>query len=420
MASKPPKLSRNHHFVPRSVLRRFSIRDERQQVCVFDKRTRRHFSAGLSGAGSENDYNTLLTPAGEVLNFEDAFDDIDSMFAEVGDSLHQGRSLAGIAPAAKATLADSVVVQLLRTPIVRSTFQSIPRQLADTLVALGSEPPVEEELPTENDARLQSLKTLANRDDLCAALVDKDLILLEPAGKARFWTSDNPVACRNDAPNGNVGVRARGVQIYMPIASDLLLGFLCPSILKHLTHIPLEAMRVEPRLIAWRDGILLGTPVKIEDALIEAFNIDQAHNCQRFIYSARDDFARVDCLKTTRERDSVVTMSSMGNGLGPSHTVPEGQWLALYGRERTHIIPMIGSSSGSHGTDVVTDLPTLLDDILLDRPFKSAEFYVDRHLVRMIGGGVEVVVLERVKSVRFQVVHSDPSLQALDELLGRP
>jgi hypothetical protein len=425
MAPKSQKPSRNHHFVPRSVLRRFSIGGDRQQVWVYDKQTGRRFSAGLGGAGSANDYNTFTTPDGEVLNFEEAFDTIDGAFATIGDALHDIRSVAGMPLDIKARLADGVAVQFLRTPIVRSTFQSIPRQLAEALVQMGFEPPAEDEFPTDNDARVHSLEFIAKRDELRKALLDKDLILFEPAGETRFWTSDHPVARRNDAPNGDLGFGARGVQIYMPISSDLMVGFLCPSILKQLTHIPLETMRLAPEklgpMIAWRDGLLHGLPVRIDDDLVRIFNEDQAYHCRRFVYGDQDDFSLVDHLleahPTARANETLVTMGKVGEGFGPSNNVRDGQWLALYGRERTHIVPLVGWDPETHGSVAITDLPALLDDVLGDAPFTRAEFYVDRIPVRMIGGGVDIIVLERNGVVRFQVVHADPALRGWDERL---
>jgi len=427
MATPPQRPSRNHHFNPRSVLRRFSIDGRGKQVWVYDKSTARRFSAGLGGAGSANDYNTLVLPDGEILNFEDAFGDIDGVFAHTGDTLTRNRTVAQLDPAFRAQLADGVVVQFLRTPMVRSTFQALPRQLAARIAEVGLETPAEEEFPTDNDARVESLKFIAERDDLRAALLEKDIILLEPAGDARFWTSDHPVVRVSSAPNGDTGFRAMGVQIYLPVASDLMLGFLCPSLRQQLTHIPLESMRVDPErlspLIAWRDGLLSGRPVPIDDATVQSFNHYQVVDSRRFLYAARDDFDLADDIlsrnPSARAVESMISMGRIGEGFGPSSTIPEGKWLALYGRERTHLIPMITWDPASRVAEVVTDLPALLDDVLGDAPFKSAEFYVDRHALRVMNGGVELIVLDRGRTTRFQVVHSDPSLRALDKLLGQ-
>lgn len=427
MASTPQRPSRNHHFNPRSVLRRFSIDGRGKQVWVYDKSTGRRFSAGLSGAGSANDYNTLVLPDGEILNFEDAFGDIDGVFAQTGDTLARRRTVAGLDPAFRAQLADGVIVQFLRTPMVRSTFQALPRQLAERIAEIGLEAPAEEEFPTDNDARLHSLKFIAQRDDLRSALLEKDIIFLEPAGEVRFWTSDHPVVRVSNAPNGDIGFRAMGVQIYLPIASDLMLGFLCPSLRRQLTHIPLESMRVDPErlapLIAWRDGLLSGQPVPVDDATVQSFNHYQVVDSRRFLYAARDDFGLADAIldrnPSARAVNSMISMGRMGEGFGPSSTVRDGKWLALYGRERTHLMPISTWDPEAREAEVVTDLPALLDDVLSDAPFKSAEFYVDRRALRMMNGGVEVVVLERGRTTRFKVVHSDPSLRALDELLGR-
>jgi len=87
MASAVQNPSRDHHFVPRSVLRRFSVGRLRKQVWVYDKTTGRRFTARIGDAGSANDDNKLRLTDGGFLNFEPTFDDIDGVFPQTGDRL---------------------------------------------------------------------------------------------------------------------------------------------------------------------------------------------------------------------------------------------------------------------------------------------------------------------------------------------
>jgi len=111
-----------HHFTPKSVLRRFSQRGQGRQVAVFDKTTGRSWTTGLRETGSGQGYNTLVQPDGSELNFEADFDAIDAAYAEVGDALTARRDISGLDPDFKLKLADATAVQVLRTPIVRSTL----------------------------------------------------------------------------------------------------------------------------------------------------------------------------------------------------------------------------------------------------------------------------------------------------------
>ena len=69
-----PNEPKKPHYVPQSVLRRFSIRGERRNVFVFDKHTQRSFALPISDAGAERHFYSV--PVGERrLNFEPFFQD---------------------------------------------------------------------------------------------------------------------------------------------------------------------------------------------------------------------------------------------------------------------------------------------------------------------------------------------------------
>jgi hypothetical protein len=425
--AKPAKPSKNHHFVPRSTLRRFSIDGARNRVWVLDKRKDRVFSAAIENVGSQNDFNRLVRDDGEAINFEFLFDSIDANFALTGDVLAQHRTLAGASAEFLHHLADGAAVQHLRTPLARSTYQSLPRQISNMLREKGLPPLPDEDLPSDNDARRHSVKMIADRDRMRAALLDKDLVLMAPAGQARFWTSDNPIARMSIAPNGDTGFEAQGVQIHLPIADDLMLGFFSKSYLAMLTNLPLEVMNIDPAkragLMRWRQGLRTGQPVLLDDAEVKNLNGQQVANSTRFVYASRNDF---DAARRILERhprlrtvESAVYVGRMGEGPPRSRTVPKGSMLALYGRERHHLIPLIDWDPDDDAHTATTDRPGLLHDVLRDRPFSSAEFYLDRQPLKGMGGGVDIEILEPGPVTRFRVVHADPGLRALDEMLAR-
>lgn len=93
MPSKPPNESNFHHFVPKSLLRRFTVDRAGKQIWVFDKSTDRSFPAGLQSTGAGQGYNTLKLADGSVWNFEDFFQDIDDEFATTGNALSPWRRI---------------------------------------------------------------------------------------------------------------------------------------------------------------------------------------------------------------------------------------------------------------------------------------------------------------------------------------
>lgn len=175
---KPPK---KHHFVPRSLLRRFSVGGAGEQIWVFDKTSGRSFTTSLMNAGSQNDFNTLETPAG-VLNFEKVFDAADGDLAHLCGTLAERRSVTGLDTEFRRRLADVLAIQLLRTPLARSTLRKVPRDLVASVAAAGLlDDPDAIELPTDNDARAATLAMMGELDGWRSGFMAKDLVLLEPA-----------------------------------------------------------------------------------------------------------------------------------------------------------------------------------------------------------------------------------------------
>lgn len=227
MSSKP---SNNHHFVPRSILRRFSADADRTHVIVFDKSSGAIWRGGMTTTGSAKGYNKLTRSSGEQLNFEPDFEEIDRTYAAIGDVLAKTRYLSRLDDATRRALADVTAVQLLRTPIVRSSLNQLPRDLFEELRRVGLPAPAEAELPSEDQIRQSARDLIADRSGARDALLAKDLMLLEPQGQARFWTSDHPVVRYSKAPLGETGLSSLGVEVYLPLAADLMLGFVCPSL----------------------------------------------------------------------------------------------------------------------------------------------------------------------------------------------
>lgn len=61
-----------------------------------------------------------------------------------------------------------------------------------------------------------------------------------------FYIGDNPVVLHNSEdhrPYGNLGLAVRGIEIYMPLSSDLVLCAMCPTIVDRLRQ-------------EWNDGVV--------------------------------------------------------------------------------------------------------------------------------------------------------------------
>lgn len=93
-AMSPPK---KHHYVPRSILRNFSVDGARKQVHVFDKSTNRSFLNAIGDAGCETHFNTVELNA-ETISFEEVFNGNDERLALLVERLLQERTLGCLDP----------------------------------------------------------------------------------------------------------------------------------------------------------------------------------------------------------------------------------------------------------------------------------------------------------------------------------
>ncbi|RZJ47617.1 DUF4238 domain-containing protein [Brevundimonas sanguinis] len=424
MPAKAPNESNFHHFVPKSALRRFTVDGAGKQIWVFDKSDGRSFPGGLKRTGSGQGYNTLRLSDGSLWNFEDAFQNIDDEFAATGNTLATRRRVDDLDPPFKAAVCTGVAVQFLRTPKVRTTLDRLPRQLVERLVEAGL-PALDDPMPSEDDIRKITLDLIANRDEIVEGLLTKIPILYEPAGGARFWTSDHPIVREGSTPDDRRGVKDLGVAFYAPISSDLLLGLVCPSILAKLTDAPIERLELsanrKARLLALRDGLLSGRPVPITDDQVMDFNLKQVGGSERFVYAHEDAFEPARTwLKAHPEQRAGAALFSVGRmGSGPPRPeqFKEGQWLVLYGRDNWVQLPIGGYDPQRSLRQAWTDQPALLRSAMRHAPFAEAQIYYPEgsEMIR----DINVVILERGPRTRFKLVPSDPGMAQLDAMLRR-
>ena len=422
MPSKPPNESNFHHFVPKSLLRRFTVDRAGKQIWVFDKSTDRSFPAGLQSTGAGQGYNTLKLADGSVWNFEDFFQDIDDEFATTGNALSVSKRVDDWDEEFKTAVCTGIAVQFLRTPKIRATLDHLPRQFADRLAEAGL-PAIEEPMPSEDDIRQSTLDLITNRDDLVKGLARKIPVLYQPAGEFRFWTSDHPIMREGVTPDHRTGVNDVGVAFYAPISSDLLLGLICPSILTKLTAAPIERLDMasdrKARLIALRDGLLFGKPVSIPDDQVGDFNLRQVAGCERFVYAQNDAFEPARKWLTDkpgrRTGSPLISVGKMGSAPERPSKFREGQWLVLYSKESWIELPIGGFDPKRAVRHAWTDQPEVLRAAMRYAPFSEAHIYYPQgsEMIR----DVELTILEGGPRTRFKLVPSDPSMAQLDAML---
>jgi hypothetical protein len=93
----------------------------------------------------------------------------------------------------------------------------------------GWEPLTEERLKQQHLVGIQR-----QVGDFAQIIALKDFLLAGSAPDRSFYLGDNPVCLNNKkdfGPYGNLGLAVPGIEIYLPLSSDLMLCAWCPSIL---------------------------------------------------------------------------------------------------------------------------------------------------------------------------------------------
>jgi hypothetical protein len=239
--------SKKHHYVPQFLLRNLSLDGVGKRIFVFCKKEGRSYQSSIADAGSENLFNTVTLEGGRW-NFEELFQEVDNRSASVVQQLIANRSLAELSPTDHLALVDLFAVQLLRTKMWRTSFETLAQSMRQMVEAMGyvtNDDPYYA-LPTNRAVRLFAVESFLKRDTNWAALAEKHAVLFEPPNDARFQISDNPVVMTNAFPYGDVGLGAVGIQVYLPLSPTLSLALLCPSYLKRLSVIDNPAYCIAP------------------------------------------------------------------------------------------------------------------------------------------------------------------------------
>jgi hypothetical protein len=376
--------SKKHHFIPRSVLRRFSQIDAPGTVFVYDKQRDTNYSLSITDAGMENGFNTVVV-GGERINFETEFGRADELMAGVHNRLVEVRKITNLSSDDRLVLADTTALQLVRTKMFRTTLRSASRAMIDEFLRVGlldGEP-----LPMdEQAARAMAREALHEREHQPDILNNKDLLLLEPEPDTRFWISDDPIVRYNPQPYGENGLSSPGIEVYWPIAADLALGFMCPTFRRSIeAGLALgdeleESLR--DRCNDLRAAFEKGTPTKIGRGGTAMFlNGLQARSSSRFIYSSDNNFesARTILSKNPELRsvESMVRMGRIGEGPARRANMPPGLQLVVYGREDHYIAPLTSYEDTPWGFNATFEYAAHLDMLVADQPWKAAYVFKD-------------------------------------------
>ncbi|HET8888931.1 MAG TPA: DUF4238 domain-containing protein [Candidatus Angelobacter sp.] len=223
----------NQHYVPQMLQRGFTTTKDSEQVWVFDKRTGNAFISGIRNIAAERGYYDL----GGSAILDAAMNRADDLAARIINRIRDRSSLAGVTLDDRGMLAGIVVMQLLRTRGHQEHTRHVAQMLLKKLTEMsdGISPAMEAEF-SEQQLREEYLGRIPKfTGDFLPHLLNKDLMLFGTNRNVPFCISDNPVALNNmlnpgDGIRGTLGLAVPGIEIYLPISSELTLAYMCPSV----------------------------------------------------------------------------------------------------------------------------------------------------------------------------------------------
>ncbi|MER0202835.1 MAG: DUF4238 domain-containing protein [Nitrosomonas sp.] len=410
--------SKKHHYVPQSLLKFFSVNCAGKQIYVFDKHQNKAYKSSLIDAGSQNHFNKLEIKS-EILNFEEIFNEADQRLANLLNQIHQTRNVSILTANDRRDWADVIAIQLLRTPIMRTTMTQIAADLVDSLAESGLAKVEDFSVPTDNDTKIATVKMFQDRNSMRTALENKDFVLFEGNGSIPFLISDNPVVRCSTVPYGNSGLDSPGVGIYLPLGTNLVLAMLCKSVRASINTQPIEAFKMPKEIIALREGLRTGEPIRQPDSFVSNFNAHQIAGSSRFLYSPCDTFDTVRSVLEAHPKlqyvKSYIKIGQMGQ-VPPSPRMPEGQWLVLFGQTSHYMLPIQNwQQEICEGETFEIDT---LNRALADAPFKEMGYYENKQQCMMMRE-ICIEILTNLAPIRFKIRHTDPALESLDAAIKR-
>lgn len=282
--------AQNQHYVQKFILRNFLTNPKKEQVHVFSKSSGKGFKTSIRNIMAERRFHEFSIDENYLASFEESVCRVEEMLLPAYRCVIENRRFDGT-PGQKAHLAMLIAFQFLRTRSQRDQFVDMERQLAEHLEQHGSSiVDIEGYEPLTDDVlREQHITFMRDAAGEFAQIIGaKDFLLLEAPEGRRFYLSDNPVTIHNSQPNdgfyGNTGLACEGIEIYMPLTSDLKLCAWCPSILGNMRERNAESNRqlatavLSPAMVRAADPTLLMEQLKelreyratIEDTLKRA------------------------------------------------------------------------------------------------------------------------------------------------------
>jgi len=335
MSQARPKV---HHYVPRFLLKNFSTRGKKDKFYIwcYDKKRDNFFRSEISNIAAESGFNDLSID----FNYEEVLSKIEDSCAPIIKKLLETNSLSCLTRKDFDWLYSFIICQRYRTNWFRETMSDVNIQLAEHLknFANSDEPDsgIQAALKRGNMKTDSAIFVVRAMKDQTQYLKNKSVMLMKSQTPDMF-ISDSPVCLHNDVdmrPYSNIGLALTGIQVYLPLSSDMTLAFLCPTIPLGFQHSSSEARKLIERLktdrmlgstiqqklaidklpelheIAERSelkaiAVQTGLPAPADQENIKFFNALQVRSAERFVFA--------------NKKSSLLFAQTVARGDGPNY-----------------------------------------------------------------------------------------------------
>lgn len=322
--------AQHQHYVPKLLLRGFLSGDPeragKEQVHVLDLEAEKSFTTSIDNIMGERRFNEFWVDDDVLATVEPWTGRIESHLAPVIERIRAEKTLERT-PEEVANLAFLMAFQFVRTKGMRLMPERIDAQLRRHVKRMGFDPGKVDGLMNldEEGLKKQHIRfQVQNLEKYVEIMTEKEFFLMTPPDGRSFYISDHPVVLHNDEPRtvctGHLGIGAAYIQIYLPLASDVLLcaydkAVLCQMMkasddarnkevaayaLSKLITGEISAAQMKAAIDAARDldpvaamieTIRAGLPIEVGPEQVQCYNSLQAFFAHRFVIDPDDSFA---------------------------------------------------------------------------------------------------------------------------------
>lgn len=238
-------IPKRHHTVPQLLLRNFASGKKRNRIWTYDKWEDRAFQSTVSDASVQTRFYEVDYGDGYVASWEEGLAALESKAAKVIRKVLETMTISELSLTERVTLAALVSAQWLRTSSMREALLDVDRAVEERFRSEGTDPttvrlvapginpstaPLYRKMSTDDAAEI-ALEIMSENNPEIAAHLTMRCWSLMWTEKPVLFVSDSPVCLHNSlnrGPFGNLGIMSEGIEVYMPLSSQVCLGIFCP------------------------------------------------------------------------------------------------------------------------------------------------------------------------------------------------